>query len=265
MPTWTFQNSGWRQGAVIPRQYIPQGVLPAGIDEQARFIVVSHDCDIVQQPEAEPFIEFVIARPLQPERKDGRLFGARNPRKLQFWVMQDNDRRLYEVSAHDRFNIQRQHLENHEPDSEISLNERDVTALALWLSRRYKRSSFPTEFNKRVPPKAWEKIRNVLKRDGEDVTLFMVLNSFDELPAGKSYDALVRVIVPTAVLEDDYREQRALTVVTAIRANISACPGINLIDVKLESEAQFTLEDLYNTIQWDAYDYLSTPPGENPE
>lgn len=67
-------------------------------------------------------------------------------------------------------------------------------------------------------------------------------------------------------MEDDYRQQRALRVVTALQANLEACAGINLIDVTLESSAEFSLEDYeFNTIEWDKYDYLSMdePDGAN--
>ncbi len=93
----------------------------------------------------------------------------------------------------------------------------------------------------------------------------MGLNSFEEIGTEQNYDAIVRVVVPREVREDDYREQRALKVVLAIQESLTGCAGINLVDVRLESEAEFTLEDLRNSIEWDAYEYLSLALSEVPQ
>jgi hypothetical protein len=89
LAAWTFQDSGWRQGAIIPREFIPEGVLPPDLDREAKTIILSHDCDIVQDPGAEPFIEFVVAHRLPPERKGGQYFKGKNPRVLQFLLTED--------------------------------------------------------------------------------------------------------------------------------------------------------------------------------
>ncbi len=264
MHTWTFQDSAWRQGSVIPRELIPHGTLPVGTPEDALLIVISHDCDVVQQNEIEPFIEFVVARPLSQYRKDGMAFRCKNPRRLQLWIQQNCGHQLYEVSAHEKYKIGRDSLRGHEP-SDLKLSAPDIAILSEWASRRYKRYSFPTEFNRRIPRKALEKIKRVLTSDGEDVVIYMGLTSSEELPAEVTYDTLVRVVIPRDAMEDDFREQRALKVVAALRANLSACAGINLIEVTLESRADFTLEDIDSTVEWDEFEYLSLAPGDAPK
>jgi hypothetical protein len=262
LAAWTFQDSGWRQGVIIPREFIPEGVLPPDLDREAKTIILSHDCDIVQDPGAEPFIEFVVARRLPPERKGGQYFKGKNPRVLQFLLTEDGTSQLYEISAHDRYRIERNHLEEREPDLTVQLDSRNVLILADWFSKRYKRYSFPTEFNNRIRAsgKSLENIKKALERDGQDVNLFLALDPLKELPASETYKLLVRVVIARDAMEDDFREQRALKVVAALKRNLSSCPGITLIDVKLESAAQFTLEDIDNTIEWDAYEYLSVTP-----
>ncbi|MGB0108569.1 MAG: hypothetical protein WBP52_08710 [Terriglobales bacterium] len=265
MPTWSFQNSEWRQGAIIPRELVPDGILPPEIGTGAKAIIISHDCDIVQpSSEAEPYIEFLIAQPLPDEQKDGTLFRGRNSRKLQLWVESDGKRQLYEISAHDRFRMERRLLEYQEPHRSINLDGRSIATLAAWFAKRYKRSSFPTAFNNRIPEKIWKKIKKALKRDGDDVLIFMGMSSVDELPPETPYQVFVRVVVPRDALQNDLREQNALAVVAALRTYLSQCEGIEVIDTVLVSEAEFSFEDyLYNTIEWDTFDYLSVPPNSD--
>ena len=265
MPNWSFQDSEWRQGAVIPQELVPEGLLPRDLDQAAKLVVISHDCDIVQPSySAEPFVELLIAKPVTAEDKNGALFRGRNPRRLQFWLGTGEDRKLYEISAHDRLRMDRQALENHQPDRSLILDVRTIATIANWYAKRYNRSSFPTAFNKRIPAAKWKKIKKSLERDGDDVLIFMGLNSFDELPNDRPYQVLIRVVVPSEALENDLREQKALNVVAMLRANLADCHGIELVEVNLESEADFSLEDLNSTIEWDTFGYLSVP-SDDPE
>lgn len=265
MPTWSFQDSEWRQGTVIPRELVPDGVLPAAVDQEAKLVIITHDCDMVNDSyEAEPFVEFFIARPLPQQNKDPLTYRGRNPRRLQFWTRQNTGLQLYEISAHEKFRIERQRLEEHAPDQSLILRPDDRKTLAAWASKRYDRSAFPTAFNKRIPEATAKKIKASLKRDGDDVRIFMGLNSFDELSPEVPYDVAVRVVIPREAMEDDFREQRALSVVTALGKHLRQPPGINVIDVRLESEVEFTLEDWNSTLEWDVYDYLSMAGEEGP-
>lgn len=266
MDEWTFQNSGWRQGTVVPHEFVPDGNLPPEVGPETKLIIVSHDCDIVHDSEVEPFIELIAAHPVTAAGKDSRLFRGKNPRRLQIYIQEGDVKNLYELRAHERFRISRQHFCDRKPQAGVSLNGVDVMVVAKWLSRRYKRYSFPTAFNNRIPPKNWTKLQKALESDGDDVRLFVAFNSFEELPSDKPYEVLIFVGVPSDVLENDFREQRALKVVAAIYESLSTCAGITLIDVKLRSEADISIEEMERQlIEWDAYDYLSAPESEAPK
>lgn len=239
------------------------GTLPPEVRPETKLIIVSHDCDIVQDGKAEPFIELIVAHPVTAAGKDSRLFRGKNPRKLQIYIQEGDAKNLYELIAHERFTTPRQHLYGREPQPGVSLGGGDVTVLGKWLSRRYKRYSFPTAFNNRIPSKNWNKLQKVLEREGDDVRLFVAFNAFEELPNDKPYEVLVFVGVPSDALENDFREQRALKVVAAISECLSACAGITLIDVKLRSEADISIEEMERQlIEWDAYDYISGSTSE---
>jgi hypothetical protein len=154
-------------------------------------------------------------------------------------------------------------LEHHQPDSSPTLDASTIRVIAEWYAKRYNRSSFPTAFNNRIPATKWKKIEKSLKRDGDDVLIFMGLNSMDELPEDKAYEVLVRVVIPRDARDNDLREQRALRVVTDLTLNLSQCPGIEVINVGLETEADFSLEDLNTTIEWDTFGYLSLSTDES--
>jgi len=92
----------------------------------------------------------------------------------------------------------------------------------------------------------------------------MAMNSMDELPPDKPYRVFVRVVVPRDALRNDLREKSALAVVAALTAHLSQCAGIEVVDVVPVSEAEFSFEDyLYNTIEWDTFDYLSVPDDQS--
>jgi hypothetical protein len=84
-PASALLESGWRQGTVLPRELVPEGVLPSSIGTDAKLLIISHDCDLVNPSyELEPFLEFLVMRPRTAEARDGRLFNRKNPRRLQF-------------------------------------------------------------------------------------------------------------------------------------------------------------------------------------
>jgi hypothetical protein len=84
------QNLGWRQGSVFTLQAstpvvvanrerisVPQFTIP----DEARLILVSHDCDIVHPGPHEPRIEVCPAVRLNGALS-GNFTGTRNPRRL---------------------------------------------------------------------------------------------------------------------------------------------------------------------------------------
>jgi len=82
----TLLESEWSQGTVVPHDLLPFGTLPTSVPTDAKLIVLSHDCDLVNLSyEAEPFVELFVARPRAAENRDDLLFNGKNPRKLQFF------------------------------------------------------------------------------------------------------------------------------------------------------------------------------------
>jgi hypothetical protein len=153
---------------------VDSSALPTGVGLDARLIVVSHDCDLVHPSyDTEPYVEFVIARPRAVTARDGRFFHGKNPRRLQLWLSIEGEQQLFEISAHEKHRMSKNMLERGRPDARCSLSAAGVQTLARWLSKRYYRPAFPSEFNRRINPVA-KNIEKSMAANGEDVSSIFI-------------------------------------------------------------------------------------------
>ncbi len=251
-------ESEWRQGTVLPHKLVPEGALPASATIDTKLVVISHDCDLVNASyEAEPYVEFFVARLMPDTARDGRLFNGKNPRRYQFFAEDSGARRLYEVDVHEKYRIPRRTLEGGTRDQTITINSADVRNLGKWAMRRYHRPSLPTAFLNRVSNAAKSKMSKKLEREGEDVLgVYLGFNSVDELRDGEPYRIIVRVVVSAEASEDEVRERRALSVVAEVQKLLAQCPDISVEDADVVSEMDFSMYDLRTMVKWD-FDYLS--------
>jgi hypothetical protein len=251
-------ESEWRQGTVLPHRLLPEGTLPSSATIDTKLVVISHDCDLVNPKyEAEPFVEFFVARLKPSSDRNGVLFNGKNPRKLQFLVQENGEERLYEIDAREKYRADRRILEKGTRDKTIRISQENVRGIAKWAGRRYSRPSLPTAFQDRIPPSVEKKLRKKLERDGEEITgVYVGFNTLEELEVDKPYRIVLYVAVPPEVCEEDAKERGALGVVGEIRKLLSQCEGIEVEDADLRSESEITLRDLKRLIRWD-FDYLS--------
>jgi hypothetical protein len=256
-------QSEWRQGVVLPHELVPEGALPKSATTDSKLVVISHDCDLVNPSfEAEPYLEVFVARPKTDAARNSLLFNGKSPRKLQFFAQESTGRQLYEINVNEKFRLDRRILQAGSRDKTISINPEDVLVLAKWAMRRYHRPSLPSAFQNRLSP-AVKGIRKKLEKDGEDVqTIYLGLNSLEELGSEEQYSAWLRLVVAPEVCENDEREKRVIGVVSEIRKLISQCKGISVEDANLISEAEITLHEVRHLVRWD-FDYMS-PEDENP-
>ena len=85
--------------------------------------------------------------------------------------------------------------------------------LARWAARRYNRSAFPANFDRRIS-KVREKIERLTKRYGTDITGTFVafLSSDGELPQEDDYRIRVQVVAEKEAFDRSLREQDMLRV-----------------------------------------------------
>jgi hypothetical protein len=251
-------KSEWRQGAVLPHKLVPEGVLPQSATSEAKLIVISHDCDIVHPSyEAEPFVEFFLARPKDEIARDGRLFHGKNPRRFQFHAQENGKLRLHEIEVHEKYRMERKILESGSRDATINLSPEDVRGLAKWAARRHNRPSLPTAFLDRIPNAARSKLARKLEKGGEDILRILVgFNTLGELDSEKPYKIILRLVVQEEAIEDESRERRAISCVSEIRTLLSQCDGIQIEDADIAAESEISIYDLRHMIPWD-FDYMS--------
>lgn len=250
-------KSEWRQGAVVPHDLLPDGILPASAATSAKLIVLSHDCDLVNESyEAEPYVELLVAVPKETKDRNGVLFNGRNPRKLQFLAQENGEERLYEIDIHAKYRVDRRILEKGRKDASITIPQRDVVTIGKWASRRYSRPSVPSAFMDRIKP-VKDKILRKMKRDGEDIVhVAMAFNTVEELADDKTYQVILWIVVEPDVCENDEQEQRAIGVVSELRKLLVQCKGIEIEDADLRKTSDVSLFDWQKLIRFDL-DYLS--------
>jgi hypothetical protein len=253
------RRDGWRQGSILPellhQELVAADIIP-GRFSSGIALVLSHDCDITNRSlRSEPSAEIIVAR--RVSNLDGSCTQGKNPRRLDFEVIEDNQTLPYRTCPDDRFRIPRERFLGWEPDPGKRCEGKTVRCLANWISRRYLRAAFPDEFNERLRDKR-KTIKQVLQRRGHDLTaVYLSLNSTEELPAS----AIYQVSVFATMRVDDYevpsKREHAQEAVDEIAEAMHDCEGILLADASLVSEADVTLDDLLYMIRWDTYEYLS--------
>jgi hypothetical protein len=257
-------ESEWRQGAVLPHKLLPDGTVPPSVAADTKLIIISHDCDLVNNSyTAEPFLEFFVASPKPNDARDGRTFFGKNPRRLQFVAQENGEDRLYEIDVQHKYRVDRKILETGARDTTVKISAEDVLVIAKWAARRYYRPSLPTALLNRITPRVKNKLSKKMEKDGEVVSrLWVALNTLKELPASEPYRLILRIAVLKDVCEDDAKEQRALSIVSEMRRLLAECEGIEVEDADLATESDLTLEDVRHMSPWD-FDYLS-PEEEHP-
>lgn len=158
---------GWGQGAILDRrvaefawEHAPERVKQGDRDH---LLVTSHDCDILNASIVkEPWVEVLRARALDDSAgQRGPFSSGRNPRALRLpEVSVQGDDVALDLAVHDRWEIPRELLMEGAPADRLP--RREGRLVAEWLAKRYIRSAFPTEFDRRWSrkSKAWHQRRD---------------------------------------------------------------------------------------------------------
>lgn len=257
----SINERGWRQGSVLPPSLFEKLAELTGLEfspERHCAIVASQDCDVVHPSyQVEPRVE--IIRATRRDRIDGNLLFGKSSRKLQLELTSYGRVVPFELSVHERCPIDRKILQTPDPDRSTLLTPEQKRQLAGWLAKRYSRHSFPDSFVRRVkerPPA--DELRDLLKTWGESISgVFLLLNSEDELVSGESYVVTAWVTVPVDDYDDEeMRKNLEDQFLPPLEKVFGAFSGIEMRDVMVVSEADFTLDDLRRTKRMD-FDDLS--------
>jgi hypothetical protein len=141
------------------------GLIEFGQSNDLVVMVISHDCDLAQEPEVEPDVEVIAGRRI--DRSDGNFTHAKNPRRLHLAVQEGGNVTWIELVASRKRLVAKAELANHQPRDDVSLLDDDRTRLQLWLAARYRRTAFPDEFENRLAQTGLAgRLQKILTRSG---------------------------------------------------------------------------------------------------
>jgi hypothetical protein len=140
------RRTPWRQGHVLTAETVAALGLVADQDPvDLLVVVVSHDCDLAQDPTVEPAVEVIIG--CRVDKADGNLTHAKNPRRLHMLSADSGAATCVELKATARRSIAKRDLACHLPSDKVRIDPPARITLQHWLAARYRRSAFPDAFN----------------------------------------------------------------------------------------------------------------------
>jgi hypothetical protein len=145
---WT-RSVTWRQGSVLRRETRDAlGLVGESLD--CIQIVISNDCDCVQDEDKEPAIEVIAGAFIElTEVKDECTYG-RNPRILHLSATRQGQRCAIECHIDGRSMISKRDLVSAQPDDAVSLSDQERLTLVRWVAGRYNRAALPDALTERL-------------------------------------------------------------------------------------------------------------------
>jgi hypothetical protein len=261
------QNTDWRQGDVLTTDGARTLGLahPESADDTA-VVIISHDCDIVQNNNVEPTIEAIIGREI--DKPDGNYSNAKGARTLHLPFTAGSDSSiLIELSATLKRQIDKSALFAQKPTVTVkpSLDERRI--LQRWLAIRYFRSAFPDEFVARLDKYGIdERIKKIFATSQSYLTaIYVDLDEGREIEREGEQDLYLLSIYLVHTIEPDL--VAAAAAAQAVKAQIDdlferRCKkngqwvGIQLEGCYVYSMTEITLDVADKLKRWNT-DYLS--------
>src|SRR5208337_1509515 len=153
----------WRQGSVIPSD-IAVMLLLFGEEEASTkaAVVISHDCDLAQASEVEPWIEVIVGTRIA--QANGNYTHAKTARRLHLYFEEGGKETIVDLQAGGKTQVKKERLTEHSPDENFRLDGKQNAILQTWLAARYRRAAFPDEFERRLKAaRLHEAIAKILK------------------------------------------------------------------------------------------------------
>lgn len=247
----------WRQGSIFPvesHETLSATIAKTVSDDDACIVVTQSCCVVNRSLLAEPTVEILLARKIP--KLDKGVIGGKSLRKLHLEISVTGRATAYELSATDRYTIDRRTLAQYGPDRDRVINQQDLRSIIAWVTARYDREAFPDAFEKRL-----EGVQEKLKRTFEkleDVTeVFIGLVPEDELTDDQPYTICLVFIMPDELYQVVDKRRKMEAAVNDIRSILRKCKGIVLDNDELRSDADVSLRDLRILRRWGTFDYVS--------
>lgn len=242
----------WNQGSLLTCDTVNAlagaDVLPSEWERGGYALAISHPCDLAADIKVEPYIEFMLAMPI--ERPDGNYSYGKSARTLHVDAAIDNRPENLAISIHNHARVDQANI----GQPEAQLDKHASQLVARWVSRRYVRSAFPDAFNERVRSQR-SAIRNLLKREGHKLSgIYIYLSSEEELDESTEYEIAFRATMTVADYDDEDVRTRCGGVIDELAKLFDAADGVEVVDHELCNEASTSLDDLRFYQRWDVDD-----------
>jgi hypothetical protein len=230
----TLRSHGWRQGSVLPSSIVEKAKLsnrwpPAiAVGPDDWLIVVSHTCDVRNRnPNNEPDVELLVARPLVQGATKANEAHGRNSRRLQFKGKLDGRELELLAYAHERFATDRLLLAQAPPDEKRRVDRLDI--LITWIAKRYRRQAFPDDFDQ-LARKAKDKVDKFLMKNAAQIAVVFI--SFAERPdRTPQFHVGFRLVVKRSEITENWADQKE-----SLEADFESC-WVGVPNVEVEAAA----------------------------
>lgn len=243
---------GWRQGSAITQDFMPI-VLAASCDlhpvlssPDSRLVLTTQTCDLLQGLESEPWAEAIPLHPLLSFNRgqDTRCLYGRNPRRLVFSTLKEGGDQWWEVKPHGRFRFDKQKLLGSTPDESMSLSLSNLAGLTRWLAARYVRPALPDRFVERMGHSKVKFDELFQVEAFVHITGIYLHGAEGELEPEEFYRIRAILSYKDSIAADPELFRQVQEASDQFEALLGACPGINLLDCRLDPEQDLTLRDL---------------------
>jgi hypothetical protein len=234
----------WRQGDFLGRPFVST-LVKANLDKSFRpsvepfgLLLCTQDCDLVSDPAKEPFMEFLCASEI--DYIDKNNLNGKNPRVIDL----ETEFGKLRFDIHHKITIEKNALEGKSRTDIRHFKKTELDTVLRWLSRRYIRAAFPSEFVNRLKTRRQQTDRWEKKADAISIVLFQ-LNTDDDLDPAVPYELDVVIGTPEVVVSTTTKDL-GLELENAI-----GCDGIEIGTVSVLSEDDITLRMLRTYKRWE--------------
>ena len=281
MVSWS-RSTPWRQGYIVDSETLAQLGISIHGDDQVKVIAVvaTHDCDLAQAAAGEPEVELILGKVLA-DKLDGNYTHCKTARRLHLELTGTDQCLLCEFDASKRVRVPKEHRDptkafvSYEPARTALMNGQERSIFQRWLAARYRRSSFPDEFDRRLrATKVAERLAKLFKDSGNHIpaVFFDVDQGMERARDGSNdlYELSILVLYKTDE-DPEIAEEAAVSAAKDIeelfqnRCRTGANNGwewIELVDIDVISDEALTYGQSLNLTRWQA-DYVSLR--SNPE
>ncbi len=178
----------WRQGHVLPDDAVKAFGLSTDTTTSVLAIVVSHDCDLAQDPSVEPRAEIIVGHRIATA--DGNFTYAKNARRLHLTFSGGGEHLTADLVASCKSTVVKDQLAEYEPVENVKLTLIEGNILQRWLAARYRRAAFPDEFDRRLERTGIrDRLGKILKSAGTSIAaIYFDVDQGQDIPRAEDDD-----------------------------------------------------------------------------